>query len=83
MNIIVKRGTWLVPLGEADLDKLVSVREAAQKLGGISPWTVWGWLSQGRITRIKVGSRTMVYESELAKVINVGGKSRVPRAKKT
>jgi len=61
------------------MDALLSVEEAARQLGGISKWTVHAWLSQGRLQRTKVGGRTMIRESELAKVIEDGGKSPVPR----
>jgi excisionase family DNA binding protein len=64
---------------QVSLDRLVSVSEAAKLLGGISKWTVHAWLSQGRLQRTKVGSRTMIKESELQKVIEDGGKSPVPR----
>jgi excisionase family DNA binding protein len=56
-------------------DLLLSVPEVARRLGGISPWTVHAWLSQGRLQRTKVGGRTMIRESELQKVIQDGGKS--------
>jgi excisionase family DNA binding protein len=61
------------------VDNLLSVEECARRLGGISKWTVHAWLSQGRLQRTKVGNRTMVFESELAKVIEIGGKSPGPR----
>jgi excisionase family DNA binding protein len=57
------------------LDNLLSVEEAARRLGGISKWTLHAWLSKGRLQRTKVGSRTMIRESELQKVIEDGGKS--------
>ena len=60
-------------------DVLLSVSEAAKRLGGITPWTLHAWLSQGRLQRTKVGSRTMIRESELLKVIDDGGKSPAPR----
>ena len=63
------------------MDALLSVEEAARRLGGISPWTIHAWLSQGRLQRTKVGGRTMIRESELAKVIEDGGKSRPPRSR--
>ena len=63
-------------------DPLVSVGEAARLLGGISKWTVYAWLSQGKLQRTKVGGRTMVRESELAKVIQDGGNSPLPRSTK-
>jgi excisionase family DNA binding protein len=63
------------------MDSLLSVEEVARKLGGISKWTVHAWLSQGKLRRTKVGGRTMVRESELARVIEDGGKSLGPRRK--
>ena len=51
------------------LEKLYSVEQAAQKLGGVSPWTIQAWLSQGRLRRTKVGRRTMIAESELERFI--------------
>ena len=60
------------------MDALISVNEAASRLGGISKWTVHAWLSQGRLRRTKVGGRTMIRESELAKVIRDGEKSPAP-----
>lgn len=57
------------------MDTLISVEEAAKRLGGISKWTVYAWLSQGRLMRTKVGSRTMIRESELQRVMEDGGKS--------
>jgi len=58
------------------MDNLLSIEEAAKRLGGISLWTVRAWLTQGRLQRTKVGGRTMIRESELARVIEDGGKSR-------
>ena len=66
---------------EMDEDVLVSVNEAAKRLGGISPWTIHSWLSKGRLQRTKVGSRTMIRASELQKVIEDGGKSPAPQQK--
>lgn len=66
-----------------EFEKLYSVPEAAKLLGGISKWTVHSWLSQGRLERVKIGSRTMIRGSELAKMIEDGGKSPAPRAVRT
>jgi excisionase family DNA binding protein len=44
---------------------LLSVEEAAQRLGGVSRWTIYSWLSQGRLRKTKVGSRVMIAESDL------------------
>jgi excisionase family DNA binding protein len=64
------------------MESLYSVEEAAKRLGGISKWTIHAWLSQGRLRRTKVGGRTMIRESELAKVIEDGAKSPSPRHKR-
>ena len=63
------------------MERLLSVSQAAKLLGGISKWTIYAWLSQGRLRRTKVGGRTMIRESELAKVIEDGGKSPAPYRK--
>ena len=68
--------------GSSMENALISVPEAAKRLGGISTWTVYAWLSQGRLQRTKVGGRTMIRESELAKVMKDGGKSPSPRSQK-
>jgi excisionase family DNA binding protein len=57
------------------VDTLLSVEEAARKLGGLSKYTIHAWLSSGKLRRTKVGSRTMIRESELERVIEDGGKS--------
>ena len=60
------------------MEQLVSVTEAAKRLGGISRWTIHAWLSQGKLQRTKVGRRTMIRESELEKIVQDGGKSPAP-----
>jgi len=57
------------------MEKLYSVESAAQQLGGVSKYTIHAWLSSGKLRRTKVGSRTMIRESELQRVIEDGGKS--------
>jgi excisionase family DNA binding protein len=64
------------------MDQLLSIEETARRLGGISKRTIHAWLSQGKLQRTKVGGRTMIRESELAKVIEDGGKSPSPRRAK-
>ncbi|AXC10329.1 hypothetical protein ACPOL_0978 [Acidisarcina polymorpha] len=41
----------------------------AIELGGLSIYTIHAWLSSGKLRRTKVGSRTMIRESELQRVI--------------
>ncbi|MGD0521155.1 MAG: helix-turn-helix domain-containing protein [Terracidiphilus sp.] len=47
------------------LSELRSVEETARRLGGVSVWTVYSWLSKGRLRKTKVGSRVMIAESDL------------------
>jgi excisionase family DNA binding protein len=52
-----------------DWDELLSVPEAARRLGGLSRWTVYAWVARGRLRKTKVGSRLMIRASELERVI--------------
>ena len=54
------------------LEQIVSVPKAAEVLGGISPWTVYSWLSKGILPRVKVGARTMVRVADLQRLISEG-----------
>src|SRR5271166_4254205 len=47
------------------MQMLLSVEEAAQRLGGVSRWTVYSWMSQGRLRKTKIGARVMISESDL------------------
>jgi excisionase family DNA binding protein len=50
-------------------DRLYSVEDAAQYLGGLSKYTIHAWLSSGKLRRTKVGARTMIRESDLQSFI--------------
>ena len=52
------------------MENLLSVEEAARRLGGLSPYTIHQWLSKGRLARTKVGSRTMISERDLQAFID-------------
>jgi len=60
------------------MENLLSVREVARRLGGISVFTVHTWLSQGRLRRTKVGSRVMIRESELERFVALGDGAKGP-----
>ncbi len=49
---------------------LLSVEQAAERLGGVSRWSIYSWLSQGRLRKTKVGSRVMIRESDLQAFID-------------
>ncbi len=52
------------------LDEVVSKQEAAD-LAHVSFHTISAWLTQGRLRRIKCGSRTLVAKSDLEKLLRV------------
>ena len=51
------------------LETLYSVEEAAKKLGGVSKFTIYAWMSRGTLERTRVGGRVMVRESSLLKLL--------------
>ncbi len=51
-----------------DFGKLLDIREAADRLG-VSWWTLGRWARQGRFRTVRLGSRRLVPESELARLI--------------
>ena len=52
------------------METLLSVDEAARRLGGISKYTIHAWLSKGKLRRTKIGTRTMIRESDLMAFID-------------
>jgi excisionase family DNA binding protein len=65
------------PHRSMQMETLLSIKDAARRLGGLSPHTINQWLSRGKLQRTKVGRRTMIRESQLLDVIKDGGKSEV------
>jgi len=52
-------------------DELYSVKGAAQWLK-ISKWTLYAWICQGRLPRVKLGSRCLIKKSDLLELIRKG-----------
>ncbi len=47
-------------------EKLWNVRDAAsERLGGVSYWTVYSWLSKKKLRKTRVGGRVMIAESDI------------------
>ena len=53
------------------LGEVVTTKEAAALLR-LSHYTISEWLSQGKLKRIKVGSRTLISKSALEKLLQDG-----------
>lgn len=47
------------------MEQLYPVEKAAEMLGGVSKWTIYQWMRQGRLKVTKVGSRNMFTERQL------------------
>ena len=60
---------------EISRDRLHSVDSAAALLGGVASSTIRAWLTQGRLTRVKIGRLTRVRESELLALISTNEKN--------
>jgi excisionase family DNA binding protein len=69
-------------MGTKKLEALYSVQEAAKKLGGVSKFTIYAWLSKGILERTPVGGRVMVKESSMLKLIQQSSKKNVKGGKK-
>ena len=50
------------------VERLLSVQEAGEKLG-LSCWTIRRWIKFAKITPVRLGSRVLVEESELQRII--------------
>ncbi len=61
------------------LETLYSVSEAANKLGGVSRFTIYAWMSRGLLERTRVGGRVMVRESSLLKLLEHGNQQEAAR----
>jgi excisionase family DNA binding protein len=53
------------------LGDVVTIKEGAALLK-LSHYTIEAWLSQGKLRRIKVGSRTFIAKSDLEKLLQDG-----------
>jgi hypothetical protein len=47
------------------MKNLLSVKQTAERLGGLSTWTIHAWFKTGKLRRTKVGARSMVSELDL------------------
>lgn len=64
------------------LEALYSVEEAAKKLGGVSKFTIYAWMSRGVLERTRVGGRVMVRESSLLKLLDQCSQQQARRGEK-
>lgn len=42
---------------------------AAADMAGVSPWTIWRWLGQGRLKSYKLGGARRIAEEDLLELI--------------
>ena len=60
---------------EVSREKFLSPAQFAEWLS-ISRWTVYAWLSEGRIRSVKIGRLVRIPESEMERIIHEGSSSR-------
>lgn len=53
------------------MERLYSLKNAAEMIGGVSKKTLFVWISQGKLHKTKIGVRTMVTLSELERFVSV------------
>ena len=46
-------------------ERLLTIEEVCQKLGGVKPWTIRCWVSQRKIPYTKVGRLTRFPETQI------------------
>ena len=59
---------------EEAMERLLSIQEASESLG-LSSWTIRRWIQIKRLVPVRLGSRVLLEESELQRVIQEGKKS--------
>jgi excisionase family DNA binding protein len=64
------------------MERLYSVDAAAKKLGGLSKFTIYTWISRGLLERTRVGGRVMVRESSLLKLLQACNQQEGPQSKR-
>lgn len=63
------------------MERLIDIKDAARKLGGLSVWTLRAWVRDGKLKRTKVGRRVMFRESDLESFVrSQNSESRSPLA---
>lgn len=53
------------------MESLRSIKKTAEILD-VSHWTIRAWIADGKLKSVKLGSRRMVTESEIQRVIQQG-----------
>lgn len=54
-----------------DLDRLLTIREAATALG-LKPWTLRKWVRTGRVPSLRLGRNLRIKRSVLANILETG-----------
>ena len=64
------------------MERLIDIKAAAKKLGGLSVWTLRDWVHDGKLKQTKVGRRTMFRESDLESFVeSQNGAAQNPEAR--
>ncbi len=55
------------------MQRLLSIQEASQILG-LSSWTIRRWIQNKRLVPVRLGSRVLIEQSELQRLVEAGKK---------
>lgn len=64
------------------MDQLLLSVDRTAELLSVSPWTVRAWIAQGRIGSAKLGSRRLVPQSEIDKLVSNASIPALPQHEK-
>jgi predicted site-specific integrase-resolvase len=53
-------------------DKLIPLKDAIARLGGVSIWTAYNWVERGKLQTVKLNNRHFVRESEINRIVREG-----------
>jgi excisionase family DNA binding protein len=59
-------------------EKIYSVEQASQILGGTSVFTIYSWIKKKQIKVVRLGRRVFITESELKRIVTQGLSTRLP-----
>ncbi len=62
------------------MEKLIDLKSASERLGGLSIWTLRAWAYSGRIASVKVSTRLLIPVEEIDRLITEGTRPRRQRS---
>lgn len=61
------------------MERLLNIQEASERLG-LSTWTIRRWIQTKRLIPVRLGSRVLLEEKELRRVVEEGKQRQLAKA---